>query len=255
MKLHYKVFGNGESLIILHGLFGMLDNWRTVARKLEDKYQCILVDLRNHGKSPHADEMNYKVLADDVNELIDDLQLQSPVVLGHSMGGKTAMQLALTHPESMQKIIVVDISPTRYPPHHEVILKAIESVEPSKLKERLEAEEILRSYLGDDEANIQFLLKNISRKPEGGFEWKANMPVLINQYDDLMDGIHTDAVFDKPALFIRGEHSNSLKDEDWPVIVKLFPHARLVTIANAGHWVHADQPQALIDTLMTFMES
>ena len=253
--LHYKVFGEGDPLIILHGLFGMLDNWRTVARKLEEKYQCILVDLRNHGKSPHADEMNYKAMAEDVKELIDDLQLKSPVVLGHSMGGKTAMQLALDHPDTLQKIIVVDISPTRYPPHHETILKAIQSVEPSKLTERSEAEEILRSYLGDDEANIQFLLKNISRKPEGGFEWKANMSVLINQYDAIMAGIDADTVFEKPALFVRGERSNSLKDEDWPVIVKLFPLAELVTIANAGHWVHADQPQALIDTLIAFMES
>ena len=255
MKLNYKVFGTGEPMIILHGLFGMLDNWRTVARMMENKYQSILVDLRNHGRSPHSDEMNYKVLAEDVLELINDLQLQSPVVLGHSMGGKTTMQLALDHPESVKKIIVVDIAAKKYHRHHDKILKAIESINPSELTERAEAEEILRSHLGDDEANIQFLLKNIGRKPEGGFEWKANMPVLISQYDAIMEGIHSDSVFSKPALFIRGDHSDSLKDDDWPGIVKLFPHAELVTIANAGHWVHADQPQALIDTLIAFMES
>ncbi len=253
MKLNNKVFGSGPPLIILHGLFGMLDNWRTMAKMLEDKYQCILVDLRNHGKSPRSGDMNYQVMAQDVLELINDLNIDHAVLLGHSMGGKVAMQFALTFPDRVEKLIVVDISPKKYPSHHHAELDAIQSVEPSKLKNRNEAEVALRKYLGDDEATVQFLMKNLSRIPEDGFEWKANMPVLISHYDQLMEGIISSTTFDKPALFIRGENSDTMKDADWPMIMTLFPKARLTTIPNAGHWVHADQPEALKDQIIAFM--
>lgn len=255
MKLHYKSFGTGRPIIILHGLFGMLDNWRTIAKKLEENYQCIIVDLRNHGKSPHDAAMNYKVMSEDILELMDDLKINVASVLGHSMGGKVAMQFALTHQERIDKLIVVDISPAPYPPHHHAVIEAIRTLETSTLKERSEAESHFRDHLGEDEATIQFLLKSLSRRPDHGFEWKSNMPVIIVHYNDLMEGVTGSNPYEKPALFIRGALSNSVKEENWPQIQQLFPHTVLVTIEKAGHWVHADQPGALIEAINTFMES
>ncbi len=138
LKLNYKLLGSGPPLIILHGLFGMLDNWRTIARMLENKYQCILVDLRNHGRSSHDDEMNYQVMAQDVLQLMNDLHIKHAILLGHSMGGKVAMQFALTYPEMVEKLIVVDIAPKKYPLHHNLEIEAIQSVEPANLKNRAE---------------------------------------------------------------------------------------------------------------------
>jgi len=255
MKLNYKIIGSGQPLIILHGLFGMLDNWRTIARMVEDRFQCILIDLRNHGRSPHDDEMNYKVMALDVLELLNDLRIDHAIFMGHSMGGKVAMQFALTYPDMVEKLIVVDIAPKKYPLHHLAEINAIQSVEPAKLKNRVEAVEALTRFLGDDRVTIQFLLKNLSRLPKGGFEWKANMHVLIAKYNQLMEAIVASTTFDKPVLFIRGERSNSLKDEDWPSILSLFPHAHLITIADAGHWVHTDQPKALKEQILAFIDA
>jgi pimeloyl-ACP methyl ester carboxylesterase len=253
MKLHYKIFGEGEPIIILHGLFGMLDNWRSMARALEEKYQCILVDLRNHGKSPHADEIEYAVMAEDVKETMDHLQLEAVHLWGHSMGGKVAMQMALLYPERIKTLVVIDISPRAYPPHHDDVLAAIGALHPGEITDRSEAEHILRNHLGSDEATIQFLLKNLSRRSGGNFEWKANMPVLIREYDKIMHSISSDKSFNKPVLFVRGELSNSIRDEDWPDIQRLFPEASLVTIQGAGHWVHADKSEALKEAILTFM--
>ena len=255
MKLHYKIFGKGEPIIILHGLFGMLDNWRSMARSLEEQYQCILADLRNHGKSPHAEEIDYNLMAEDVKEVMDHLRLETVHLWGHSMGGKVAMQLALAYPERIKTLVVIDISPRAYPPHHDNVLDAIGAIHLGEIAERSEAEQILRNHLGNDEATIQFLLKNLSRRPGGGFEWKANMPVLIREYDSFMHGISSDRSFKKPVLFVRGELSNSVKDEDWPEIQQLFQEARLVTIPGAGHWVHADKPDELKEAILAFMET
>lgn len=255
MKLHYKSIGTGPPLIILHGLFGMLDNLRTMARMMEEKYQCIQVDLRNHGKSPDDEEMNYRAMSDDVLELMDDLKMNVASILGHSMGGKVAMQFALSHPERVDKLIVVDISPKKYPPHHDAVIESIQTLNPLELKDRSDAESHFRRHLGQDEATIQFFLKNLSRRKDGGFEWKPNMPVIIAHYDDILEAITGSKPFGKPTLFVRGELSNSVKDEDWSQISQLFPQAQLITIANAGHWVHADQPGALIEAIEAFMES
>ena len=254
MKLNHKIFGSGHPLIILHGLFGMLDNWRTIARMLEDKYQCILVDLRNHGRSPRNSEMNYKVMAEDIHELMEHLRIEHAFVLGHSMGGKVAMQFTLTYPELVDKLIVVDISPKKYPIVHKSEIKAIQSIDPAQINERNEAEKILTQFLGDDQATIQFLMKNLTRLPEGGFEWKANMPVLISNYDQLMQPIESTSIFDKPVLFIRGDRSESLKEEDWQSILVLFPKAQLTTLP-AGHWVHADQPEMFKNIVASFLDS
>jgi pimeloyl-ACP methyl ester carboxylesterase len=172
--------------------------------------------------------------------------------MGHSMGGKVAMQMALMQPERVRKLIVVDISPGPYPHHHHDELSAIAAIDPSKITERVDAEQIFRSHL-DDEGTIQFLMKNLSRQPEGNYAWKANMPVLIDHYDNLMKGIETSETFQGPVLFIKGAKSTSVKDQDLPLIRSLFPQAELISIDDAGHWVHADKPAALIDSVLTFL--
>jgi pimeloyl-ACP methyl ester carboxylesterase len=233
----------------------MLDNWRTIARKLEGHYHVILVDLRNHGRSPHDAEMNYPLMAEDVLELINDLHQERINIIGHSMGGKVAMQLALNYQEKIDRLIVVDVVPKKYPPGHRKEIEAVENVDPTQMKNRKEAEIALGKYLGNDQVTIQFLLKNLSRTQSGGFEWKANMPVLIKNYDQVIQAVDSSTPFENPVLFLRGSLSKSVDDEDWPAILKLFPNAKLVTIENAGHWVHADQPEALISQVIAFMES
>ena len=255
MKLYYKSYGAGDPIVILHGMFGLGDNWRTIARLMEAEYQCILVDLRNHGRSPHDDVMNYEVMADDVLELMGDLDLDDAVLLGHSMGGKVAMQFALTYPEMTEKLIVVDIAPKQYPSHHDNVIDAIEAIHPDLLKTRDEAETILRSYLGNDESTVQFIMKNLSRKPENGFEWKPNMPVIIAAYDQLMQGVTGMHPYLGPVVFIKGEHSDYVTEKDMPVILQIFPSASLVSIPGTGHWVHADSPNLFTQTVVSFLKS
>jgi pimeloyl-ACP methyl ester carboxylesterase len=253
MKLHYKVYGEGPPIIILHGLFGMGDNWRNIAKLMEQECQCIVVDLRNHGRSPHDPVMNFQVMAEDIQELIFDLHFEKVNLLGHSMGGKVAMQYALNHPERVEKIIVVDITPKYYPSHHEGVIEAIQSIDPGLLLDRSSAEKALSLYLGRDQATIQFLMKNLNRRPAGGFEWKANMPGILNAYYKLMEEISLSRPFLGPALFIRGENSGYILDQDLPYIKEIFPQARLVTIAKAGHWVHADAPQVFAEEILSFL--
>jgi esterase len=253
MKLYHKSYGTGDPVIILHGMFGLGDNWRTIARLMEAEYQCILVDLRNHGRSPHDDVMNYEVMADDILELMQDLDLDDAVLLGHSMGGKVAMQFATAYPEMTEKLIVVDIAPKQYPSHHDKVIDAIEAIHPDSLKSRDEAETILREYLGQDESTVQFIMKNLSRKPEEGFEWKPNMPGIIAAYDQLMQDITAMHPYLGPVIFIKGEHSNYITEEDMPMVHQLFPEASLVTIPAAGHWVHADNPVLFTQTILSFL--
>ncbi len=253
MKLNHKVYGSGHPVIIMHGLFGSGDNWRTVARMMEDQYQCIVVDMRNHGRSPHDPVMNFQVMSEDIIELMEDLSLEKASLIGHSMGGKVAMQFALMHPDLVDKLIVVDIAPKYYPPHHDAVIEAIESIVPGQLKERGEAEEAFAKFLGNDESTIQFLMKNLSRLPEGGFEWKPNMPVIIEAYYHLIEDVVPSQPFDGPVLFVRGEKSRYILDEDVSHIKELFPNSSLVTIPGAGHWVHADAPQVFSQTILSFL--
>lgn len=253
MKLNYKIYGTGHPLIIMHGLFGMGDNWRSIARMLEAEFQCIVVDMRNHGRSPHNPVMNFAVMTDDILELVEDLALDHPSLLGHSMGGKVAMQFALCYPEMVHKLIVVDIAPKHYPRHHDTVIEAIESVDLAMLKERADAENALARHLGNDQSTIQFLMKNLSRTPEGGFEWKANMPVIIDAYYHLMEEVTPLASFLGPVLFVKGEKSRYISMDDLPHILDLFPNAALVTIPGAGHWVHADAPQPFTRAIHDFL--
>lgn len=253
MKLTHKIYGTGQPVIIMHGLFGSGDNWRSIARMMEPHYQSIVVDMRNHGRSPHDPEMNFTVMADDILELMTDLSLDKVSLLGHSMGGKVAMQFSLLHPDMVEKLIVVDIAPKYYPPHHDAVIEAIESIDPKQLTDRTEAENALARFLGNDQSTIQFLMKNLSRLPEGGFEWKPNMPVIIDAYYHLMEDVTPTEPFLGPVLFIRGEKSRYILDDDIPHIKTLFPKSRLVTITGAGHWIHADAPEMFTKEVLSFL--
>jgi esterase len=254
VKLFYKTYGSGDPVIILHGLFGLGDNWRTIARMMEGQFQCIVADLRNHGRSPHDDLMNIPVMAEDIVELMETLEFDDAMLLGHSLGGKVAMQFATNYPEMTQKLVVVDIAPKSYPAHHDVVIQAIEAIHPGELHTRDQAETILRGFLGTDESTVQFLMKNLSRQPEGGFEWKPNMPGIIAAYEQLMQGISAMHPYLGPTLFIKGERSDYVNEDDLPDIHQWFPEASLVTIPNSGHWVHADNPSFFTRVLTEFLE-
>lgn len=171
MKLFYRKFGQGQPLIILHGLFGQSDNWNSLAKQFSEQgYEVYIVDQRNHGLSPHSDEWNYKVMSDDLLELIQDHQLNNVILIGHSMGGKTVMQFALEHEHLLDKLIVADIAPKYYPLHHQVVLQALEAVDFKTVKTRREAEEIMGRYISDF-GTKQFLLKNIYWKDDGELAW------------------------------------------------------------------------------------
>lgn len=253
MDLNYKTFGKGHPLLILHGLFGTLDNWQTLGKELAEDYMVYLIDQRNHGRSPHLDEMNYPAMAGDLKQFMEDNWIYETHVLGHSMGGKAAMQLALQYPDMVDRLIVVDIAPRRYPRSHEEIFEALRSLQLEEIDSRSDAEEALRADI-KDKGIRQFLLKNLRRTKEEGYAWKMNLDALYQNYDDILAAIETHEPFTGPTLFIRGGRSNYIHDEDRVDIQKLFPNARIETIEGAGHWVHAEAPDRMLQLIRDFLK-
>jgi pimeloyl-ACP methyl ester carboxylesterase len=261
MKLFYRKFGEGQPLIILHGLFGQSDNWNTLAKQFSGHgFEVYAVDQRNHGLSPHSDVWNYKAMSEDVLELIKDCGLKNIVLLGHSMGGKTAMQFAVDHPEYLDKLIVVDIAPKYYPIHHQSVLDALHAVDFNVVKTRREVEEVLSHYLSDF-GTKQFLLKNIFWTDEEEMAWRFNLDVITKQIENVGEEVEavseapsTDIVCEVPTLFIRGEHSNYILDEDLDLIQEIFPGSILETIPGAGHWVHAEKQKEFYECVMRFIK-
>ena len=252
MKLNHKIIGEGQPLIILHGLFGMLDNWQTLGKRWAENYQVILVDLRNHGHSPHHPELNYTVMMEDLEELTDDLFLDEINIIGHSMGGKLAMKFAQTYPELMNKLVVADIGPRKYPMHHHQILEGLQSVQLDKMKSRQEAKAQLSKYIEQDHI-IQFFLKNLYWKDKGVLAWRFNLEAVVNNIQNVGDDL-LNQKFNKPTLFIRGGNSNYILDEDIPAIENAFPDSRIATIPNAGHWLHAENPQLFFEMVDVFLK-
>lgn len=250
MKLHYRELGEGKPMIILHGLFGFSDNWQTHAKKLADYYRVILVDLRNHGHSPWSNEFSYDIMAQDVINLCEDLGLSEVILVGHSMGGKTAMRVAQMREDLLEKLVVVDMGIKRYPPHHQHILAGIHSVTLDNVGSRREAEEQLAKHIDSDGVK-QFLLKNLYWKEKGKLSWRMNVEVLEGAMDEILKAIPEQEVF-IPTLFIKGELSNYLIDEDHSAIERVFIDVEFVTIPNAGHWVHAEAPGPFLDALLSF---
>jgi len=252
MELFSREFGTGSPVLILHGLFGFSDNWQTIAKGLSENHLVVTPDLRNHGRSPHLDTHSYPEMAEDLRVFMEEHWMFSANVIGHSMGGKVAMQLALTHPDMVERLVVVDIDPGQAEDNHSSIFRALLGMDLSKMATRTEIETYLSEHI-DDRGTLQFLLKNITRTDEGTFTWKMNLPVLWNHYNDILAPV-TGEPFDKPALFIRGSRSDYIKPTESALIKSLFPLAEIVTIEDAGHWVHADKPNELLRVLKEFLQ-
>jgi pimeloyl-ACP methyl ester carboxylesterase len=252
MKLHYRKLGeNGEPLFILHGLFGSSDNWQTLAKKFAEDYQVYLVDQRNHGHSPHSIEFNYDLMVADFAELIDDLGLDQINLLGHSMGGKTAIGFAAEHPELLKKLIVVDISHKQYPMHHEQIIEGLKSIDLEIVKTRGSADKVLAKKI--DNASVrQFLLKNLYWESKGQLAWRINVPVLSNEIEQIIEEIYFSEI-ETETLFIRGEMSNYILDSDFEELNHKFPNHKMISIPEAGHWVHAEAPEVFYNSVIDFL--
>lgn len=253
MKLNYKKLGEGEPLIILHGLFGMLDNWYTLGKKFAENFTVYLVDLRNHGQSPHNEEWNYKVMSDDLTEFFQEQNIDKATIIGHSMGGKVTMCFAAEHSELLKKIIVVDIAPRFYPIHHDTILEALLSVDVENLRSRNEADETLSRYISDF-GTKQFLLKNLARKENDStkFEWKFNLSVIAKNIHEVGTEIKNGSII--PTLFIRAENSNYINNFDEEEVKNIYPNSEVVSI-NSGHWVHAEKPEEFYNVVMNFLQN
>jgi esterase len=251
MKLFFREYGDGQPLIILHGLFGSSDNWLPQAKLMSSSYKVYLVDQRNHGQSPHDEAFDYQVMVSDLLEFIDDHQLTNPVVLGHSMGGKAAMNFALLHPDKLEKLIIVDIAPRAYNLEHYVIAEGLRAIPINEITNRTEADEALSKYVPEADVR-QFLLKNLQRKPEGGFSWKINLPVISEKLGNVGVDLQVSGTFDKPTLFVRGNRSAYIKDEDRKRIKEIFTKSSLVTM-DTGHWVQAEKPQEFVQVVMQWL--
>jgi len=252
MLLHYKKYGEGKPLFIMHGVFGMLDNWLSLGKKWSEDYEVYLIDARNHGRSEHSDDMSFESMAEDIKELMTHLELDSIHLLGHSMGGKVAMKMAMMYPELIEKMIVVDIGPKAYPMHHQRILKGLNSLELHGLKSRGEADQALSEWI--EEVGIrQFLLKNLYWKSKGELALRMNLPVITEAMIDIINGIGFDSV-QTPTLFIRGLDSDYIVDEDIPSIQLQFVNGEVEDVEDAGHWVHAQQPKLLYEMVISFLK-
>ncbi|ERM83640.1 alpha/beta hydrolase [Rhodonellum psychrophilum GCM71 = DSM 17998] len=252
MKLNFKKTGEGEPLIILHGLFGSADNWFSIARDLGKSYTLYLVDQRNHGDSPQSEDWDYEVMAEDIAELMKDEGLASAYLMGHSMGGKTAMFFALKYPEKVRKLIVADIAPRQYPVHHQTILEGLNAIKLEDLKSRKEADDLLSKYISDSGIR-QFLLKSLGRDQDGNFIWKINLPVITAKIENVGEALDLDGTFDNPTLFMGGANSNYINEGDKADIDRFFPDHKIIHLKNAGHWLHAEQPEAVIQTVKAFL--
>jgi pimeloyl-ACP methyl ester carboxylesterase len=251
MKLFFRELGQGDPIIILHGLFGSSDNWLTQAKLFADKYKVFSVDQRNHGQSPHSDDFDYPSMVSDLEEFITDHQINNPIILGHSMGGKAAMNFALAHPDKIEKLIVVDISPKAYDLQHYAIVKGLKAIPITTIASRNEADEILANHVPEPGVR-QFLLKNLQRNSTGGFSWKINLPVISEKLANIGIDLQFPGQFTKPTLFVRGLKSSYISDSDWKRIIEIFPAAELETL-DTGHWVQAEEPQEFAELIMKWL--
>lgn len=252
--LNYKKYGDAqECLFILHGLFGSLDNWQSLAQKFAEHFTVYIVDQRNHGKSPHFTEHNYPAMAADLKELMEQLEVESAIILGHSMGGKTVMQFSVDFPQMVQKMIVADISPRYYAPHHQSILKALHDVDFESLSSRKEVEESIKKNIPEPGV-AQFLLKGLTWDTKTKMKWKFNLNTISDQIDNIGEALTGYAYFTNPVLFLKGENSDYIQEEDEELIEEIFPMSEVVEVANAGHWLHAENPTDFYKEVITFLK-
>lgn len=252
--LYSKIEGSGKPLLILHGFLGMSDNWKTLGtRYATDGFQVHMFDLRNHGRSFHASEFSYEVMAQDILEYCIANNLEKISLIGHSMGGKIAMLFAVNHPEKVDKLIVADIGPKYYKPHHQDILAGLNAVDFSKKPDRTQVDEILKPYIPDF-GTRQFLMKSLYWREPGQLAFRFNLEVFNAKIEEIGKALPTNAVFEKPTLFVRGGNSNYIKDEDFENIKYHFPNAFFDAIPNVGHWLHAENPTAFYEKTIAFLK-
>ncbi|PKP15088.1 MAG: alpha/beta hydrolase [Bacteroidetes bacterium HGW-Bacteroidetes-23] len=252
--LYSKIEGEGKPLIILHGFLGMSDNWKTLGTQFaEQGFQVHMLDLRNHGRSFHSDDFNYQVMTEDILNYCQFHQLQKIDIIGHSMGGKVAMFLATNQPELINRLIVADIGPKYYRPHHQDILEGLNAVDFSLKPERSEVDEILKKHI-PDVGTRQFLMKSLYWKEPGQLAFRFNLDVFNTEIEQVGKALPEESHFEKPTLFIRGGNSRYILDEDFQTIKNQFPKAEFETIPNAGHWLHAENPQLFFEIVMKFLK-
>jgi len=267
MKLTYKKLGTGHPLIIVHGLYGASDNWLSIAKELSNHFEVYVLDQRNHGNSPHANSHTYPDLKEDLLEFMNDHKLDKAILLGHSMGGKTVMFFAIDYPERLSSLLVVDIAPKNYSKisdyapqttDHNCIVAAMLNLDLPVYKNRTEIDKKLAENISSEKVR-QFLLKNLKRDENKKFIWKLNIKTISEYLPQIMDGINGErfsggkGITGFPVLFIRGEKSNYITDDDHNLIRTIFPYAEITTIPNAGHWVHSEQPKLLVKTVEYFV--
>jgi esterase len=253
MKLFFRRTGSGKPVVLLHGLFGMSDNLQGFAKLLAEKgFEIFSADLRNHGQSPHHQEHSYAAMAEDVAELIADNHLDRPLVIGHSMGGKVVLQLLNSHPEIVSAAVVIDIAPYEYPVHHREIIDGLKSLDLDAIKTRGEAESKLKESIRDINTR-QFLLKNLYWKTDTQLAWRFNLQVIDAQIENVGEATWPDKPLQIPVCFIAGEKSNYIDPERQDEIMQHYPLAEFVTIAGAGHWIHAEKPVELTNAVLEFL--
>jgi esterase len=255
MELHFREIGQGTPLLILHGLFGSSDNWLTIAKQLAEKYHVFIIDQRNHGQSPHSEEWNYEVMAQDIEDFCIQHHLKEIYIAGHSMGGKTVMKLAEMFPARLKKMMIIDIAP-RYPMHHHQVLKALKSINFDVVNTRKLAEEILQKSI-EDIGTRQFLLKNIYWIKDNQLAWRFNLNVITNNIEIVGEATPNDesSICEIPSCFVKGQKSDYIKLEDEHIIAHLYPNSEVVTVSNTGHWVHAENPKALLELMFNFFKN
>jgi esterase len=253
MELHFTTLGAGEPLLVLHGLLGSHQNLLPASRRFAEHFQVFAIDQRNHGHSPHLEEMNYALMADDIARFMDQHALKSAHVLGHSMGGKTAMQFALTHSDRVRKLIVVDMAPKTYGPRFAKLLQALRELQPERFKTRPEADLALAPSV-PEESLRQFLLKNLIPDGHGGYKWRIHLEAIADNYDRLRQGIDAAPLFNGETLFLLGGKSDYVTEEDHKRIHELFPRVRFRSIPGAGHWVHAEKPAEFAEAVLNFLK-
>lgn len=252
MKLHYQIIGSGQPLVILHGLFGSLDNWRGLAKQLSTHAQVISVDLRNHGRSPHSAEQTYQLMAADLVELLDELGVDEFDLIGHSVGGKVAMEFSKHYPDYLRKLVVVDIAPRRYDDDHSHIFKRLLAIDLSQYTRRSQVDQAIQTSI-PNKAVRQFLLMNLTVE-DGQLMWRINLQALFNNYPNLLQSVCENSVIDINSCFIRGGQSKYVLASDRLLIESSFPNSELFTIESAGHWVHAEAPAEFLAKITEFFD-
>jgi pimeloyl-ACP methyl ester carboxylesterase len=255
MNLNFKEYGEGKPLVILHGLFGSLDNWFSLTKAFADNRHVYLIDQRNHGQSPHTESHTYDEMAEDLFGFFEQNKLRDAILIGHSMGGKTAMHFAANHSELLDKLVVVDMGVKQYPVHHDLIIRAMQALDLANMSSRSEAEEQLRHLLDEEESTIQFLLKNVYRQKQADgstcYAWRFNLEVLADDIEEM--GLPVLMGSEVETLFLYGTQSKYVLEADKDDILKLFPNTTFKSL-DTGHWVHAQDPKGFVAAVKAFID-